>query len=297
MTESEQPQQREERWMPLSVRNDPERAAAFDVLHEGVPQWLRDPLLGWIYREIGNEHAIRTQSIDNEWRGILLSNLRKDIPQKVGDINNSDYLDVIDCVISVRLRYRNIRHQEPWPDQEPWLVRLRDLERILRDGGSVWQVDVHGLTRRVNETQQRLVSDVLATKTPPAQYLGDAWRKAWGRNPDASGAYGDAVRAVEAAYRSIVSPDNERTTLGTIINDIENKPQKFGTRLQPRNDRNNAECIAGMMRMLWEGQRDRHGTDDPDTPLSLEEAQDAVVLAVTLVHFAQQGGFESSNRG
>ena len=281
--------------MPLSVRNDPERAAAFDVPHEDVTEWLRDPLLGWIAGEIGD--PLSSKFVQDGWRELLSLELRKKIPDQVIGINDSDVLNVIDCVISLRLEFPNATYVLRNAATPEWTGRLRRLESILKRGGSAWRVTERRLERRVDETLQRVASDVLATKTRPAQYLRDAWRNAWGRSPDASGSYGDAVRAVEAAYRSIVSPDNERTTLGTIISDIENKPQKFGTRLQPRNDRNNAERIAGMMRMLWEGQRDRHGADDPDTPLSLEEAQDAVVLAVTLVHFAQQGGFESSNRG
>ena len=273
--------------MPLSVRNDPERAAAFGVPHEGVPTWLRDPLLGWVTKEIGD--PMSSELVQYGWRELLSLELRRVIPDQVSDINDSDVLDVIDCVISLRLEFPNAE----------WTGRLRRLESILKRGGSAWRVTERRLERRVDETLQRVASDILATKKRPAQYLEDAWRKAWGRNPDASGSYRDAVRSVEAAYRPIVSPKNQNATLGTIIRDIENKPQKFKARLQPKNDRSNVGRIMGMMHMLWTSELDRHGTDDPDTPLSvsLEEAQDAVVLAVTLVHFAQQGGFESSNRG
>ena len=134
------------------------------------------------------------------------------------------------------------------------------------------------------------------TETRPARHLGDAWRKGWGRNPEASGAYNDAVRAVEAAYTPIVSPKNERATLGTVIADITNKPSKFRVRLQADEPEENVARLVSMLQMLWKSQLDRHGTSDEEVPLnvSLEEAQDAVALATTLVHLAEQGGFTAA---
>ena len=75
--------------------------------------------------------------------------------------------------------------------------------------------------------------------------------------------------------------------------DITNRPSKFQVRLQGDAPDANVERVAGMMRMLWTSQLDRHGTADETVPLNvtLEQAQDAVVLATTLVHLAQQGGF------
>ena len=51
-----------------------------------------------------------------------------------------------------------------------------------------------------------------------------------------------------------------------------------------------------MLQMLWKSQLDRHGTADESVPLnvSIDEARDAVALATTLVHLAQQGGFSAS---
>ena len=114
-----------------------------------------------------------------------------------------------------------------------------------------------------------------------------------GRNPDASGAYREAVRAVEAAYAPIVSPKNERATLGTIIADIRNKPSKFSVRLKADEADGNVDRLVSTLELLWKSEFDRHGSPDESVPLnvSLEEAQDAVAVATTLVHLAQQGGF------
>ena len=135
-------------------------------------------------------------------------------------------------------------------------------------------------------------------KDRPADYLKGAWHKAWGRDPDPSGAYREAVRAVEAAYAPIVSPKNELATLGTIIRDIRNKPSKFSVRLQADEPEQNVGRLLSTLELLWKSQLDRHGSPDEEVPLnvSLEEAQDAVALATTLVHLAQQGGFTASAR-
>ena len=104
------------------------------------------------------------------------------------------------------------------------------------------------------------------------------------------------MRAVEAAYAPLVSPKNESATRGTIIADINNKPSKFPVRLQADTPDANVDRILGMLRMLWKSQLDRHGTADESVPLNvtLDEARDALALATTLVHLAQQGGFTAS---
>ena len=207
--------------------------------------------------------------------------LRKEIPARIRDLPPADLLDAID--------YLACRLYVP-PDY------LSDLEELLSSGGSAWRATPDGLERRVGETLQSVAESTMGRETRPSQHLRDAWQKAWGRNPDASGAYREAIRAVEAAYAPIVSPKNERATLGTIIADIKNKPLKFRVRMQADGPEENVDRLGGMLQMLWKSQLDRHGTADEDAPLnvSLEEAQDAAALATTLVHLAQQGGFTAS---
>ena len=207
--------------------------------------------------------------------------LHKEFPARIGHVSPAYLLDVIDYLV----------HRLDVP-----AGNLSDLEELLSQGGSAWRATPDGLKRRVDETLQSVAESTIASGTRPAQHLSDAWRKAWGRNPDASGAYREAVRAVEAAYAPIVSPKNERATLGTIIADIKNKPLKFRVRMQADGPEENVDRLGGMLQMLWKSQLDRHGTADEDAPLnvSLEEAQDAAALATTLVHLAQQGGFTAN---
>ena len=204
--------------------------------------------------------------------------MRALIPTRVSDLPVGLYLDVIDYI----LQFMIVDYEQ-----------VQRLDELLSSGGSVWQATPNGLERRVDETLQVLAESTIAAKRRPAQHLRDAWHKAWGRSPDASGAYREAIRAVEAAYAPIVSPKNERATLGTIIADIKNKPSKFRVRLQADEPEENVDRLVGMLQMLWKSQLDRHGTADEEVPVnvSLEEAQDAVALATALVHLVQQGGF------
>ncbi len=219
--------------------------------------------------------------MDSRIREPMQLALRTVIPSYFSQISVELYLDVIDYLL----------HHARVPE-----YRIGDLERVLSDGGSAWRATPRGLEGRVDETLQGIAESVFATDSRPADYLRSAWHKAWGREPDPTGAYREAVRAVEAAFAPTVSPNNGRPTLGTIIADINNKPSKFSVRLQADTPNANVERIVGMLRMLWKSQLDRHGTADESVPLNvtLDEARDALALATTLVHLAQQGGFSAN---
>lgn len=275
---TEQPTQ-DEKWMPLSARENPDLAQQYETLHDGVPEWLLEPLRVWIGSNI-SQYGNPAELITGEWVLDLSTSLRMRFPLRVDKIPPDRSLDVID-----RILYRGVRE-----------AQRSQLERVLSQGGSLWRVTKRGLERRMGADLQSAAESVFADTGRYASHLRDAWQKAWGRNPDASGAYRDSVRAVEAAYRPIVSPDNERATLGTIISNVRDKPTKLRVRLQSGDGSDNVERIVAMLELLWKSQSDRHGTDDEAAPLnvSIEEAQDAVALATILVHLAQQGGFTAA---
>lgn len=111
-----------------------------------------------------------------------------------------------------------------------------------------------------------------------------------GIEPNASAAYEMAIKAVEDAAVPVVSPTNERTTLGTVLAQIE---QQADWTLPMKREHDRApsrEVLIGMMRLLWHGHHDRHG-GQPSVPgdVSVEEANVAVSLAVTLVNLFSAG--------
>lgn len=289
---TEQPTQ-DEKWIPLSAREDPERAAAFAVLHEEVTPLLAPLLENWIDQQISEKTTVLSpwgtgrRVIDDVWRMRIAAFLeRPDFPITIAEIPIELYFDIIDFILRQGISANE--HNK--------------LADYLADGRSVWRVGAGGLERRVGAELQATADSMFASGSRAARYLRYAWQKAWSRNTDASGAYWDSVRAVEAAYKPIVSPNNKKTTLGIIISNVMDKPTKFRVRLQPGDnhdngdDRDNVERIVAMLRLLWKSEFDRHGTDDETVPLnvSIEEAQDAVALAMILVHLAQQGGFAAA---
>ena len=271
----------QQRWVPLSAREDPARAKDFLALHEGVPEWLKDPLRGWI-RQTCADPTVFGPAMMSELEAAMQLELRFEVSPLLSELPPERYLDVVDYVLG-------------HPSLTNLDSRLLDnLEDMLLKGGSVWRATDRGLERRVDETLQSVADSVFITNGRPADYLRSAWHKAWGRNPDASGAHQEAVNATEAAYAHIVSPMNDRATLGTIIRDIRAKPPKFRVRLQATTGEEDVGRVAAMMELLLKSQR-RHGTDDRSGE-TIEEARDAVALATTLVHLAQQGGFTASGR-
>jgi hypothetical protein len=99
------------------------------------------------------------------------------------------------------------------------------------------------------------------------------------------------MRAIEAAAKSIISPENDVTTVGTLIRDISAKPSKWDFKLPHGSSGDPVNLILGLMRLVWKSQFDRHGTDDETIPLNVsqEEAETALHVAGFLVHQFSSG--------
>ena len=273
----------EESWLPPSTRNDAERAEAFERLLEGIPPWLRETVDQWIKARVRRRNTYASWSDwDPEIRTRIQAALHREIRGAVSDLSDDDCLDVIDCIL---------REQDICGPTDIEYVEAR-----LSQGRSAWRATPRGLERRVDPTLQAIAASTFEAETRPAQYLRDAWHKAWGSDPDASGAYRDAVRAVEAAYAPIALPRDPSATLGKIIAALRDKPAKFAVRLSGRGPEESVGSVRATLALLWTSQLDRHGTAKEDLPMNvtLEQAQDAVALATALVHLAQREGFTAN---
>ncbi|MFF8652542.1 hypothetical protein [Streptomyces huasconensis] len=79
-----------------------------------------------------------------------------------------------------------------------------------------------GLELRIDETAQQALSSALAAARTAqsgsdAERLADAWKCAYGRDPDPSKAYSEAIKAVESASTSVNEPSNGKATLGSSL--------------------------------------------------------------------------------
>jgi hypothetical protein len=167
------------------------------------------------------------------------------------------------------------------------------LDAMLREAGSAWAAvrlddGRWELQRRVPDEAAAAFADVRSAGRS-GEHLGRAWSAAFGRQPNPSLAYREAVKAVEAALKPIVSPSNDRATLGTMIADLKNAPAKWRVALGAQESFDSVSAFRSMVELLWKAQHDRHGTDDETAPLDIDQAaaEAAVHLAVTIVQWSQ----------
>lgn len=192
--------------------------------------------------------------------------------------------------------------------------KVAELNAVLMESGSVWYVAservpevlnvhpfgqragyrvVHHLRRRSSPEASSAIARLLHEVPRSATHLSSAWNLTFGPHPNPGEAYQEAVKAVEAAAIPVVSPKNDRATLGSVIRDMRAAPSKWSLVVEsgvasPRNnvtELNSIDVVIVMADLLWRNQTDRHGVPEGRTALVIEQAQAelAVHLATTFV--------------
>ncbi|TAM44083.1 MAG: hypothetical protein EPN53_17065 [Acidobacteria bacterium] len=178
---------------------------------------------------------------------------------------------------------------------------LDEIDALLRAGGSAWMVgpDRRCLVRRVEPEAAQAAKEVIESSGRAGECLAEAWRQTYGRSPNASAGYREAVRAVEAAVCPIILPNNPKPTLGAAIAALRDAPPgKYATVFEDnRSGINPIDEVRGLMSLVWTNQLDRHGTDNPEVPfhVSQEQAEAVLFAALTLVHWFHRGFFRLVN--
>jgi hypothetical protein len=276
---------------PLSKRGtaDPR----FDGPQEGLPSYLVDPVISWtrgaIFELRRNGQFPRRDVVERiqlalrmrsplEWRNGAQSAARSLLERMKREREFA--IDVIDFLV-----------QEVTDS-----AYANRLDQILTEGGSVWEVartdkNKRFLARRVSGPVSDVIQSVSQDSERVGNHLEAAWQKLLGRQPDPSAAYREAIRAVEVAAKPVITPSDPTATLGKMIRAIEDKPEKWTVAL----DKGSSRQIAEMANLIWKGQLDRHGTDDPKAPLhvSQEEADMAVNIAIALARIFTSGGIRT----
>lgn len=173
---------------------------------------------------------------------------------------------------------------------------IDELNRLLIAGGSKWHVVVTGksarVEARVNETSDAAYQHLVQSGEAYAPLLKKSWEHCYGRKPNPSEAYTFAIKAVEAAAWKIITPKNDKSTLGTMIKDLPAQASagKIENGFKDKRENDSVEVIVGLMRRLWEGQTDRHATGNYIEP-NQAEAEAAVHISLTLCHLFSKGVF------
>jgi hypothetical protein len=273
------------------------------TLHEGVPDWLVRPLVDWLERAL-NERTIHL--VAARMRISLLASvdpprtLCHELEQRAGfpfDDRQWDLLDAIDYLVQVdwdELRLPDIVSGEPLPGSD----KLSLLTRILVDGGSAYSVSIphQRLERRVDETVAEAVEQsATISGDETGRHLRQAWTATYGLHPDPTTAYREAVRAVEAAACPLVLPNDPKPTLGKVIAHLKQASGKWTLSIPDGGAAGSVAPFMAMLELLWSGQVSRHAGVSTSRDQRQIEAEAAVVLAATLVHWLATGVVHRQN--
>ncbi|OLT40058.1 hypothetical protein BJF85_07040 [Saccharomonospora sp. CUA-673] len=263
-----------------------------DVLLEGVPDHLEQPLRDWLYA------VLRDNSVSNRPREALAADalLILQWPNKAayGPVTTlvgcaqEDLLAAIDAVLY-------LDPDNPWSS----LISPQDideLDRKLLYGRSAYRVDDSrgGLVARVDPTVEEAYRGAVdnAEKTA-AELLRSAWHHVYKPNPtatDATTAYREAVRAVEEVACPLVLPNSPKPTLGTVIAHLRDAEHKWETVLVGKDgDPGGPQPVRELMERLWNGQVSRHGGSKQSRDQDQAESEAAVHTAVLLVQWLSTG--------
>ena len=179
------------------------------------------------------------------------------------------------------------------------LIKLRD---ILHYSNTNWMIgcdeDTHKLMmqRRVlPETQEHYLSLANSVDELAGRHLKDAWRNAYMHNGSHKQAWESARKAVECLLHPIVSPDNNRATITSMIRDIKAKPDKWICDIPAKEADGSNGSVMKFLEFLkmMTYEPGHHGQSDGS--ITEREAQAQVAIASTICQILHDKGFRQKN--
>jgi hypothetical protein len=270
-------------WRRLSERTGKRKPS---VQHESIPPFLLGEIIGWLQRQfemgpygsgmmrgdvvrrIARMNEIATHPFDDDSSAF----------QRIMDACSKDAdvcLDVID----------NLLYLE---GESSFPIATKTLSEILQEGRAGWDIapDRRSLVRRTDPTG---VEQFALASSPPeiaSEKLASAWHYAYGRYPDPSHAWSDAIKACEAILIPLVCPKKAKANLGSVAGDLKAAPYAWKLVLDGTNGIGGVLTLEAMLRLLWpEPGRHPDGTHGPGP--TIEQAQAAVQIAVTIVQLTR----------
>ena len=276
--------------MPLSQRES-SQPDYLDVLIDEPSGPLVDALDAWIVEAVGKGHDRRFAERMNVLAGREVYRIRSAGPHGQGRPSDASILEVLDLSIHlvdellVETSIRPHRHSGQ-VGTESFLQRL---EQTLREGRSAWAVGrlpdlSFGLVRRVDDATRERAHTVLSEDSIAIRHMRRSWAAIYRRESDPTSAVNEAVLAIEAAGRSVVSPNDTKATLGKMITALRDKPEKWEVQL------GSVPQLAERLSSIWTRQP-RHGVDDANDVVEVtpELAEAVAHDALTLVHWFRSG--------
>jgi hypothetical protein len=262
-----------------------------ETLHDDVPEWLDLPLHDWLNSALAaqGDEAERLAS-----RVLMRLQWTKQYPNqsyvaRLGMASGMNLLTIIDALLHLHPGWEPCGL--PYGPDFPTLVW--NLDEALTDSASLYQVDFDRrcLVRRVDATVQTLVnSAVTGASASAAEYLRAAWVAAYGLHPDPDKAYDNAILAIEEQTCPLVSPQNDRATLGTVIRDLRSQNGQWELSIGDTATGQTAtiDAVINMLNLLWKGQS-RHAGSPNSRPQTQAEAEAAVHMSAALTQWLTSG--------
>jgi len=262
-----------------------------DVLHEGIPAWLREPIRAWLEESLeylrnrfgrsGFDASLaRTFDLHARLEEPLAPNVKNVYLWSV--VMNRDDEPILDFVHFLLPILMNAN--------APLFVE--DVDDTLRLGGSVWRVAERdgnaGLERRVDDTAMAAADKAMAESGHAGKLLEQAWEKVYGRNPDPKGAYSKAVLAVEEIAAPIVTHKDKKSTLGKIAQVMRDQGD-WRYALHDGGIESAQDAPLHQVQELWHRDARHANGEGTYRDPTQQEAETAVFLAVGLVHMFGAG--------
>lgn len=281
----------EQVWRPLGFDGD--EAATYDALHDGVPAWMAESFWQWMRQQFirrvrGSGYNSNTYE---RFNASLLLDAERVCRVRVGYTGDGFY----EGLSAVRQKLTQTGTELRFADF--FLARgassVDGLDRLLHEAGSAWKVGERagkpGLVRRVPLGVQTNADAVMASSGSAGVKLAQAWERAFGVDPDPTGAYALAVRAVEDAAIPVVVPKQAGASLGHVIGQLAKDGDWSLPLTREDESATTASIVLAQCRALWKGHHDRHGGSGGPGAVGQEEAEAAVSLAVPLVQWFASG--------
>lgn len=288
----------DEPWRPLGVDSEDE-VAAYDALHDGVPDWMAAAFWAWVRAAISHHrtgwHGRPAEGLRESETEEMAQTLRIALPNlRVKRFDESAGQQQINSAMkSLRAFGQPLQVADyllaHFPAAQPEVLEaLLERSKSSRTIGN--RSGKPGLVRRVPLGVQTGADTVIGRAGRAGVRLAKAWEELYGLSPNPSEAYRSAILAVEDCAVPVVSPKNSAATLGTVLRQMEDQADWRLPMTREHSKAPSREVLLGMMRLLWHGQHDRHG-GQPSAPgnVNQEEAVVAVGVATTLVHWFDAG--------
>lgn len=246
-----------------------------ELLPQGILPYMRQPLVEWVVE------SCPAYGLDGAWM-ILAQMLKIDYTNSapreaiITAINkdNDLLLDLVDARLLLSPGHRD----------NP---RLRE---ILWLAGSGWALNAaaNGLEQVVDETVRKTAQEAIdKAEASAAQHLKLAWVATYSREQNPTLAQVEMIRAVESAARPVLTPNDRRATLGTLIGQL-NSQEPLYTTAGASDANDGMAAVLSMMRVLWQQQTDRHGAN-PTIPATQERVEFLLPVAAAVVHAFSTG--------